>query len=100
MLTFLSAQIGTMNQHFRHELEEIGPKLVIMGRGVIPHARVGERMSRTLDLEPHHVERIEALEIVEHASPSIELFNTVVRHGRTKLPETAGWTKTADWSAT
>jgi putative ABC transport system permease protein len=92
MLTFLSAQIGTMNQHFRHELEEIGPKLVIMGRGVIPHARVGERMSRTLDLEAQHVERIEALEIVEHASPNIELFNTVVRHGRrTKLLEVNGW---------
>ena len=92
MLTFLSAQIGTMNQHFRHELEEIGPKLVMMGRGVVPHARVGERMSRELDLEPQHVERIEALAVVEHASPSIELFNTVVRHGRrTKLLEVVGW---------
>lgn len=92
MLTFLSAQVGTMNQHFRHELEEIGPKLVMMGRGVVPHARVGERMSRELDLEPHHLERIEALAIVEHASPSIELFNTVVRHGRrTKLLEASGW---------
>ncbi|MFI5319944.1 MAG: ABC transporter permease [Myxococcota bacterium] len=92
MLTFLAAQIGTMNEHFRHELEEIGPKLVMMGRGVIPHERVGERMSRTLDLEPQHVERIEALEVVEHASPNIELFNTVVRHGRrTKLLEVNGW---------
>lgn len=92
MLTFLSAQIGTMNQHFRHELEEIGPKLVMMGRGVVPHARVGERMSRELDLEPQHVERIEALAVVEHASPSIELFNTVVRHGRrTKLLQVVGW---------
>ena len=92
MLTFLSAQIGTMNQHFRHELEEIGPKLVMMGRGVVPHARVGERMSRELDLEPQHVERIEALAVVEHASPTIELFNTVVRHGRrTKLLEVVGW---------
>ena len=92
MLTFLSAQIGTMNQHFRHELEEIGPKLVIMGRGVIPHDRVGERMSRELDLEPQHVERIESLAIVEHASPNIELRNTVVRHERRiKLLEVVGW---------
>jgi len=92
MLTFLSAQIGTMNQHFRRELEEIGPKLVMMGRGVVPHERVGERMSRTLDLEPHHIERIEALEIVEYASPNVELLNTVVRHGRrTKLLEVVGW---------
>jgi putative ABC transport system permease protein len=92
MLTFLSAQIGEMNEHFRHELEEIGPKLVIMGRGSIAHERVGERMARELDLEPDHVERIEALRVVEHASPTVELFNQVVRHGRrTKLLEVAGW---------
>jgi putative ABC transport system permease protein len=92
MLTVLSAQIGEMNQHFRHELEEIGPKLVIMGRGMISHERVGERMSRELDLEPEHVERLEALAIVEHASPSVELRNQVVRHGRRiKLLEVVGW---------
>jgi putative ABC transport system permease protein len=92
MLTFLSAQIGEMNHHFRHELEEIGPKLVIMGRGMIPHERVGERMARELDLEPEHVERMEALELVEHASPSVELRNQVVRHGRRiKLLEVVGW---------
>ena len=92
MLTFLSAQIGTMNQHFRHELEEIGPKLVIMGRGMISHERVGERMARQLDLEPEHVERLEALTLVEHASPSVELRNQVVRHGRRiKLLEVVGW---------
>ena len=91
MLTFLSAQIGNMNQHFRHELEEIGPKLVIMGRGMIAHERVGERMSRELDLEPEHVERLEALAVVEHASPSVELRNQVVRHGRRiKLLEVVG----------
>jgi len=92
MLTFLSAQIGEMNQHFRHELEEIGPKLVIMGRGMISHERVGERMSRELDLEPDHVDRLEALALVEHASPSVELRNQVVRHGRRiKLLEVVGW---------
>lgn len=92
MLTFLSAQIGSMNQHFRHELEEIGPKLVIMGRGMIAHERVGERMARELDLEPEHVERLEALAVVEHASPSVELRNQVVRHGRRiKLLEVVGW---------
>ncbi len=92
MLTFLSAQVGDMLGHFRHELEEIGPKLVIMGRGTIPHERVGERQARELDLEPHHIERIEALAIVEHASPNIELRNTVVRHGRRiKLLEVVGW---------
>jgi putative ABC transport system permease protein len=92
MLTFLSAQIGEMNGHFRHELEEIGPKLVIMGRGFVPHERVGERMGHELDLEPEHVERIETLAIVEHASPSVELRSQVVRHGRRiKLLEVVGW---------
>ena len=92
MLTFLSAQVGAMNVHFRHEIEEIGPKLVIMGRGTIPHERVGERQARQLDLDSDHVERIESLRIVEHASPSIELRNTVVRHGRRiKLLEVVGW---------
>jgi putative ABC transport system permease protein len=92
MLTFLSAQIGGMNAHFRHELEEIGPKLVMMGRGVVPHSRVGERMAHELDLEPHHLERIEALEVVEHASPNLELRRQVLRHGRRiKLLEVVGW---------
>jgi putative ABC transport system permease protein len=92
MLTFLSAQIGEMNHHFRHEIEEIGPKLVIMGRGMISHERVGERMSRELDLEPEHLERIEALALVEHASPNVELRSQVVRHGRRiKLLEVNGW---------
>jgi putative ABC transport system permease protein len=92
MLTFLSAQIGNMNLHFRHELEEIGPKLVIMGRGMISHERVGERMARELDLEPEHVERLELLSVVEHASPNVELRNQVVRHGRRiKLLEVVGW---------
>ena len=58
MLTVLSAQMGNMGAHFRREMEEIGPKLVIMGRGQIAHERVGERMSRELDLEPEHIERI------------------------------------------
>jgi putative ABC transport system permease protein len=95
MLTVLSAQMGNMGAHFRREMEEIGPKLVIMGRGQIAHERVGERMSRELDLEPEHIERIEALELVEHASPSVEIFNSVVRGTRTRLLEVVG----VDWDA-
>jgi putative ABC transport system permease protein len=95
MLTVLSAQMGNMGAHFRRELEEIGPKLVLMGRGQIAHERVGERMSRELDLEPEHLARIEALEVVEHASPNVELFNSVVRGTRTRLLEVVG----VDWDA-
>jgi putative ABC transport system permease protein len=96
MLTFLSAQIGEMNVHFRHELEEIGPKLVIMGRGFVPHERVGERMGHTLDLEPKHVALVQSLAIVEHASPNLELPSQVVRRGRrVKLLDLVGWNEQA-----
>jgi len=92
MLTFLSAQMGASNDHFRRELEEIGPKLVLMGPGVIPRERVGERGSRAVELEPEDVTRLESLASVEHASPNIELRNQAVRHGRrTKLLNVMGW---------
>jgi putative ABC transport system permease protein len=92
MLTFLSAQSGAMASHFRHELEEIGPKLVIMGPGVILRDRVGERASREVELEAPDVARIETLGVVEHASPNVELPNQPVRRGRrTKLLHVMGW---------
>ena len=96
MLTFLSAQSGAMAGHFRRELEEIGPKLVILGPGVILKDRVGERASRAVEIEPEDVSRIEGLDLVEHASPSVELPNQPVRRGRrTKLLNVAGF----DWDA-
>jgi putative ABC transport system permease protein len=96
MLTFLSAQSGAMASHFRHELEEIGPKLVVLGPGVILKDRVGERASRAVEIEPEDVARIEALDVVEHASPSVELPNQPVRRGRrTKLLNVVGF----DWDA-
>ena len=96
MLTFLSAQSGAMADHFRHELEEIGPKLVILGPGVILKERVGERASRAVEVEPEDVTRIEELALVEHASPSVELPNQPVRRGRrTKLLNVVGF----DWDA-
>jgi putative ABC transport system permease protein len=92
MLTFLSGQTGAMSDHFRRELEEIGPKLVILGPGVILKDRVGERASRVVELQAEDVERIEALDVVEHASPSVELPNQPVRRGRrTKLLNVMGW---------
>jgi putative ABC transport system permease protein len=81
-LTFLSAQIGTFTDHFRSELEEIGPKLVFMGPGVILKDRVGERSSRLVDLEPEDVARVEGLSDVAHATPLIEVWSQPVRHGR------------------
>jgi putative ABC transport system permease protein len=92
MLTFLSAQTGAMAEHFEHELEEIGPKLVVLGPGVILKDRVGERASRSVEFEAEDVARIESLALVEHASPSIEVFNQPVRRGRrTKILNVYGW---------
>jgi putative ABC transport system permease protein len=92
MLTFLSAQSGAVASHYRHELEEIGPKLVILGPGVIARQHVGERGSRGVELEPEDVARIEQLGVVEHASPVVELPGTLIRHGRrSKLLNVVGW---------
>jgi putative ABC transport system permease protein len=92
MLTFLSAQSGAMASHFRHELQEIGPKLMILGAGVVTRERVGERGSRAVELEAEDVARIAGLDLVEHASPSVELSGQLVRHGRrSKLLNVIGW---------
>ena len=62
------------------------------GPGVIAEDRVGERGSREVELEPEDVARIEALDVVEHASPNVELHNQPVRRGRrTKLLNVVGW---------
>jgi putative ABC transport system permease protein len=92
MLTFLSAQTGAMAKHFEAELEEIGPKLVILGPGVILKDRVGERASRAVEFEAEDVARIQSLALVEHASPNIQLFNQAVRRGRrTKILNVFGY---------
>jgi putative ABC transport system permease protein len=92
MLTFLSAQSGALANHFRHELEEIGPKLMILGPGVIDKDRVGERDSRSVELEVEDVVRMQELGLVEHASPHVEVRGQLIRHGRrSKLLNVVGW---------
>ncbi len=92
LLTFLSAQTGGVRSHFMREIEEIGPKLVFMGAGVILDDRVGERASRRVELEAEDVARIESLESVEGATPSISLPNQPVRRGRrSKLLNVMGY---------
>jgi putative ABC transport system permease protein len=92
MLTFLSAQSGATADHFRHELEEVGPRLVILGPGVVMKDRVGERASREVKFEAEDVARIEQLAVVEHASPEIELPSQLIRKGRrSKLLQVVGW---------
>ncbi len=92
MLTFLSALLGGMNDHFRHELEEIGPRMVYMGTGTILKNRVGARASRDVELEVEDIIHLDDLRSVDHVSPGIEIWNHVVRAGsRTKLLSVMGW---------
>lgn len=97
LLTFLSAQMGGMRHHFLTEMEEIGPKLVFMGSGVIPDDRVGERGGRPLELEGEDVARLGALGDVERVTPNLQIRNQLVRHGRrTKLLNVMGYDEDAD----
>jgi putative ABC transport system permease protein len=92
LLTFLSAQMGGVRTHFMRELEEIGPKLVFMGAGVILENRVGERGSRPVELDAGDVARVESLGSVERATPNLVFWNQPVRHGRrTKLLNVVGY---------
>ncbi len=92
LLTFLSAQMGGVRTHFMTEIEEIGPKLVFMGAGVILENRVGERGSRRVELDAEDVARVESLDSVERATPNLGLWSQAVRHGRhTKLLNVMGY---------
>jgi putative ABC transport system permease protein len=97
MLTFLSGQMAGFAQHFVDELEEIGPKLIFMGPGVVFKDRVGERASRPVELEIEDVLRVQSLESVENASPIYEIWAMPVRHGRrTRLLNIMGVDADAD----
>ncbi|MDX1649985.1 MAG: ABC transporter permease, partial [Myxococcota bacterium] len=97
LLTFLSAQMGGMRHHFLTEVEEVGPKLIFMGSGVILEERVGARGSRRVELEPEDVERLESLGTVERVTPNVQLYSQIVRRGRrTKLLNVMGYDHDAD----
>jgi putative ABC transport system permease protein len=82
MLTFLSATMEGFDRHYRRELEEVGPKLVILWPGSILKNRVGERGARPVEVEDDDVHRIGRLHSVEDSSPSILLWSQIVRAGR------------------
>jgi putative ABC transport system permease protein len=86
MLTFLSSSLEGINRHFAHELEEIGPKVVILWPGAVLKNRVGERGARPVELDIDDVDRMDALESVEAIAPDVMLWSQIVRAGsRTKL---------------
>jgi putative ABC transport system permease protein len=82
MLTFLSATMEGFDRHYRRELEEVGPKLVVLWPGSILKNRVGERGARPVEVEDDDVDRLHRLHSVEDSSPSIVLWSQIVRAGR------------------
>jgi putative ABC transport system permease protein len=97
MLTFLSSSMLGFEAHFIREFEELGPKIVMMGRGTILKERGGERGARQIELEAQHIDRLELLAKIEHASPEIPIWSMPVRAGRrSKLLRLAGLDADAD----
>jgi len=82
MLTFLSSNMLGFEQHFIAEFEEMGPRVVQMGTGVILKSRVGERGAREVELKAEDVEGTEILHQVDSATPEIHIWSMPVRAGR------------------
>jgi len=86
LLTFLTASMRGTERHFTRELEEVGPKVVVLWPGSVFENRVGERGARPVVLEGDDVERLRSLRSIENASPDLKLWSQIVRaKGRTKL---------------
>jgi putative ABC transport system permease protein len=97
MLTYLSASMAGTETHFMGAMQKMGPRIVFMGGGVVLKQRVGERGARPVELEAEDSDRLGALETVEAATPRIELFSEMVRHGRvTKLLRIEGVNEDAE----
>jgi putative ABC transport system permease protein len=86
LLTFLSASMEGVSDHFVRELEEAGPKIVLMFPGSVNKNRVGERGARQVKLEIHDIDRVQEIAVVEDAAPELTMWSQIVRAGRrTKL---------------
>lgn len=86
MLIYLTASVTGMDRHFTREIAEVGPRIVWMFPGVVIKDRVGERGARAVELEREDAERIATLRGIEHATPNVALWSSVVRGGgRTRL---------------
>jgi len=86
MLTFLGASMKGVADQFENEMENTGPKIVVVYPGSVIKNRVGERGARAVELEAEDVERLSAYGSVEEASPNLVFWSQIVRAGRrTKL---------------
>ena len=86
LLTFLTSSMRGTEEHFTRELEEVGPKVVVLWPGSVIEDRIGQRGARPVRLEGEDVLRLRELHAVENASPDLKLWSMIVRaRGRTKL---------------
>ncbi len=86
MLTHLMANMEGTNAHFIRELEEAGPKIVLVWPGAVLKNRVGQRGAREVELDNDDIGRLESLGSIEAVAPDLSIWNEIVRAGgRTKL---------------
>ena len=86
VLTYLTASMQGFDAHFTRELEEAGPKIVLVWPGAVLKNRVGERGARAVEIENEDVAGLSSLASIEKAAPDISLWSQIVRAGgRTKL---------------
>jgi putative ABC transport system permease protein len=86
VLTYLTASMQGFDAHFTHELEEAGPKVVLVYPGAVLKNRVGERGARAVEIETKDIAALSALGSIEHVAPDLSLRSQIVRAGgRTKL---------------
>jgi putative ABC transport system permease protein len=91
MLTYLSASMTGVEDHFTSTLENTGPKVVVLYPGFIIKNRVGERGARAIELEEEDVDSLRGLASIETISPNLRMYNKILRAGRrTKLLNVQG----------
>jgi len=83
MLTFLSASMRGVQEHFVGALEQLGPKIVYLFPGSVVDERVGDRDARPVEVEAADVRAIESMRSIEQTAPNVILDSRVVRAGRT-----------------
>jgi putative ABC transport system permease protein len=83
MLTFLSASMRGVQEHFIHELEQLGPKIVYIFPGTVADDRLGDRDARPVEIEAADVDSLGSMHSIEQTAPNVILDSRVVRAGRT-----------------
>ena len=93
MLTYSTASMQGLDDHFRREMENSGQRIVYLFPGTVIKNRVGERGAREVDLRDDDVARLASYASLDEAVPNLLMWNQIVRgEGRTKLLSVSGAT--------